>query len=240
MHDAIDDAQLRVPYVAAGSVLWEEGEEAAIVCNLSPGGLHLQLERVPRREVEVRFPLPDGGPPVRARVAVRWARRDVEEAAVSRPLTGCGLRFVALAPRDRERIERLVASHRDRPTPVAGINQPRSGLSRVPLLAPCVLAGGFGELEGRTCNLSVFGAYVAVAPPPDRDEVAELRVDLPSPVGRFVRRVTVTWRNPAKAHRPHVLPEGCGLRFEGLSTLDVRHLSRLVDERLHHAPRLDP
>ncbi len=67
-----------------------------------------------------------------------------------------------------------------------------------------------------------------------------LRIELPPPVGRFVRRVTVTWRNPAKAHRPHVLPAGCGVRFEGLSTLDVRHLSRLVDERLHRPPDLHP
>ena len=238
MHAEPESEQLRVPYVAAGRVLWEGGEEEAIVCDLSSRGLHLQLGRVPPREVEVRFPLPDGGPPVMARVAVRWFRRGVEEHAASRPLTGCGMSFVGLAASDRERIDRIVADYRSRPTPDVGVTQPRSGLSRIPLIAPCTLAGEFGELHGRTCNLSVFGVYAALASPPQRGEVAELRVELPPPVGSFVRRVTVAWRNPATTHRPHILPEGCGLRFEGLATLDVRHLSRLVDERLERLLRL--
>ena len=81
MHGASEDPQLRIPYVAAARVRWNGGEEAAIVCNLSAGGIHVELDREPPSEVGVRFPLPDGGPPVEARVAVQWTRHGLEEPA---------------------------------------------------------------------------------------------------------------------------------------------------------------
>jgi hypothetical protein len=68
-----------------------------------------------------------------------------------------------------------------------------------------------------------------VAPIPAVGEAVELRLVLPGDSEPFVRKATVTWRNPDAAERPHMLPAGCGLRFEDLSLADVRLLSQIVD-----------
>lgn len=232
MKDASDREQLRLPFVAASRLRRDDRWDAAMLCNLSSRGLYLHVDHPPRDATEVRFPLPDGGPPVTAVAEPRWTQRD---AAPWLPVR-CGLSFVELAGEDRDRILRLVDRFRTRPTPVLGIEQPHSGLLRVPLIVPCTLAGDFGEAAGKTCNLSVFGVYATLAPIPERGVVGRLRLELPSPIGRFEREVTVAWRNPEPRARPHTLPDGCGLRFEELSTLDIRRLWRLVEDHLARLP----
>lgn len=230
------NADLRVPFVAAGHLRSSAGERAALVCELSRDGLRLQVEESPTGEAEVRFPLPDGGPPVAARAVVRWTERRHDGAPAPLPVA-CGVELVGLSDADRERIARVVERYRKRPTPVLGIEQPRSGLLRVPFVEPCTLRGARGERRATTCNLSVFGAYVALDEPPAPGEELQFEIDLASPVGRFERRATVTWRHPESRYRPHTLPTGCGLRFEELTRHDLRQLSRFVDSRLEHLPR---
>ena len=220
--------QARIPYVAACTLHGAGGGRSALVRNLSSQGVYLHLEEVPEGEVELSFPLPDGGPPVRARAVARWTKEVGEEEAGKLPL-GSGFHFLDLPPADRGRIDRVVAEYLRRPTPLAGVSQPRSGAARIPLITSCRLAGAWGEASGHTCNFSIFGIYAAVAPIPAVGEAVELRLVLPGDSEPFVRKATVTWRNPDAAERPHMLPAGCGLRFEDLSLADVRLLSQIVD-----------
>lgn len=231
----VDPPEVRIPYVAACTLETAEGRRSALVRNLSPHGVYLHLEELPAGEVTLTFPLPDGGPPVRARAAVRWSKEVGEEAPGGLPV-GSGFRFVEIAPGDAARVERLVADHLRRPTPVAGVSQPQSGAARIPLIASCRLAGAWGEASGHTCNLSIFGVYAAVTPIPAVGERVELRLMLPGDSEPFVRHATVTWRNPETPARPHLLPAGCGLRFEDLSLGDVRLLSQIVDGYLALLP----
>lgn len=218
----------RIPYVAACTLDTAAGRRSALVRNLSAQGVYLHLEEVPDGEVGLSFALPDGGPPVHARAEVRWSK-GVEESEPGELPMGCGFRFVRIEPGDAERIERLVADHLRQPTPVAGVTPPRSGAARIPLIASCRLAGAWGEASGHTCNLSIFGVYAAVNPIPAVGERVELRLVVPGDSEPLVRRATVIWRNPEAPAKPHLLPAGCGLRFEDLSLADVRLLSQIVD-----------
>jgi len=229
-------APARVPYVAACELRTAAGSRSALIRNLSSGGIYVHLDEVPAGEAALHFPLPDGGPPVTVRAAARWAKESDEENAGELPM-GCGFRFIEVPAPVQERIDRVVAEHAAQPTPLAGVAQPLSGAARVPVIASCRLAGAFGEASGHTCNLSIFGVYVAVDPVPAEGEPVELRLMLPGDEEPFVRRATVTWRNPQAPPRPHLLPAGCGLRFEGLSLVDVRHLSSIVDGYLTRLPR---
>lgn len=234
----VDPPEVRIPYVAACTLETAAGRRSALVRNLSRHGVYLHLEEVPDGDVTLTFPLPDGGPPVRSRAAVRWSKEVGEEEPGKLPL-GSGFRFLDLAATDAARVERLVADHLRQPTPVAGVSQPQSGAARIPLIASCRLAGAWGEASGHTCNLSIFGVYAAVAPIPAVGERVELRLVLPGDSEPFVRRATVTWRNPEAPEKPHLLPAGCGLRFENLSLGDVRLLSQIVDGYLALLPRPD-
>jgi len=228
---------VRMPYVAASRLRWNGRRECALVCNLSSGGVFLHVDEPPRGEAEVRFPLPDGGEKIVARAAVRWVDRATAEGGTPLPVA-CGLGFVSITDQDRERILRQVDHYLALPTPVLGIAQPRSGLMRVQLVAPCTLRGEFGTIQGKTCNLGVFGVYAAIDPQLPVGTEAELRLRLPEPIGEFVASVTVSWRNSRSEVHRHVLPPGCGLRFEGLARPEIRNLVRLVDDRLSRMPRI--
>lgn len=223
-----DRAPVRIPFVAACTLQTATGRRSALVRNLSSQGLYVHLEEELEGEVELSFPLPDGGPPVRVRAVARWSKEVGEESTGPFPV-GCGFRFVDVAASDQGRIDRLVAAHASQPGSIAGITQPRSGAARVPLITSCRLAGAWGEASGHTCNLSIFGVYAAVAPIPEVGESVELRLVLPGDSEPFVHRATVTWRNPGMPARPHLLPAGCGLRFDDLGLGDIRLLAQIVD-----------
>jgi len=228
---------LRLPFVAGSELRWNARRDRALICNLSCGGVLAHVDRLPEGEVEVDFPLPDDGPPVHARAAVRWSGPAFAERSGFLPVA-CGLGFVEIEPEIRERIARLARRYRQQPVPAVGIAQPRSGILRVPLILPCRFRSeSTGVLRGKTCNVSAFGVYVTLERELELGSQGQLELDLPPPVGSFAPRVTVAWRNPDLEPRPHALPVGCGLRFEGLGRTELAALVRVVDELLAQVPR---
>ncbi|HSM13669.1 MAG TPA: PilZ domain-containing protein [Thermoanaerobaculia bacterium] len=226
---------LRIPYVARCTVHEGGRKRRGTICNLALNGLYIHLQPVPEGEVEVIFPLPDGGPPVAAIAEVTWANDAPPDGATAPPV-GCGVRFLELAPAERERIEALIEAFRRDPEPLVGLVQPRSGLTRVPLVVPCALVGGFGHATGATCNLSAQGIYAAVDRIPDVGESVEVSLELPRWPGRFDCAGVVTWQNLDRPESLHAFPPGCGLRFERLDGPRSRHLAALVDEYLAALP----
>jgi len=226
---------LRIPYVARCTVSDGRRRLRGTICNLALSGLYVHIDPIPDGEVEVAFPLPDGGPPVMAGVEVTWINDAPPENVLSPPI-GCGVRFTELAPAERERLEALVDAFQQSPEPLVGLVQPRSGLTRVPLVAPCTLVGSFGHAAGATCNLSAQGVYAAVDRIPEVGETVDVSLDLPGWPGRFDSPAVVTWQNLDLPNNPHSFPPGCGLRFEGLDERGARFLIGLVDQYLASLP----
>jgi hypothetical protein len=231
LSDGTEAANVRMPFVARCEIRQGERVAQGLICNFSAHGCFLHLDPIPSGEFDVVFPLPDGGPPVAARVAVKWVHQGGLVTAASLP-PGCGVRFVLMTPEDRRRVESLVETYRGQAALPVGAELPESPAARVPLLAPCTLRGDFGEARGSTCNLSMFGVYVAVDPIPPAGARVWASLALPRKRAPFELWATVTWTNlgPPTWDRP--LPPGCGLRFEGLGMTDMRFLAQLVDEHL--------
>jgi hypothetical protein len=230
-----ESSRARVPYVARCDVHVFGSVLPGLVCDLSPFGCFVHVEPPPSGEFELRFPLPDGGPPVDATVSVTWTRTELPESAAAPPI-GCGVRFVLMSQEDRRRVEALVETFRRSGSSLLGAEQLYSEAVRVPMIAPCRLSGEFGTAGGRTCNLSIFGVYAAVEPIPPAGAKVEVELWLPGRATPLARKATITWRNggPPSWERP--LPPGCGVRFDDLSLKDVRFLSGLIDECLAQPP----
>jgi len=235
VHRQPDSGFARIPYV--GSCVVEAGgtTRLGLICNLSLLGLYLQIDPVPEGDVRVRFALPDGGPQIDAGASVTWLNTGPARAVGGLP-SGCGLRFIEIGPRDLHRISILVAGYCAKPSPLVGVTQPRSRAARVPLVAPCTVAGEFGTVSGHLCNLSVFGFYAAIDPAPPAGEIVTATIELPGIAAPFERRASPRWWNPDRPDRPHPLPAGCGFRFEDLTLADIRVLSRIVDDYLARLP----
>lgn len=231
MSEGTEAADVRMPFVTRCEIRQGDRIAAGLICNFSAHGCFLHVDPIPSGELDLTFSLPDGGPPVAARVAVQWVNEGGLATASSLPV-GCGLRFVLMAPSDRWRVEALVETYRGQSALPVGAETPESPAARVPLIAPCTLRGDFGEARGSTCNLSMFGVYAAVDPIPGVGERVWASLALPRKRTAFEQWATVTWRSdgPPTWHRP--LPPGCGLRFEGLGMTDMRYLSQLVEEHL--------
>lgn len=221
----------RVPYIAACTVRMEGREVRGLICNLSVLGLYVQVDPVPDQDLELLFNLPDGGEPIEATASVTWVNDVPPDSMIALPV-GCGLRFLEMAPADHQRVERVVRAFQAQPEPLVGLAQPRSGLVRVPWISPCTVTGAFGSARGTTCNLSAAGVYVAVEPVPEVGQKVSVSLALPRHRKAFQRDAVVTWQNLERPDRPHAMPPGCGLRFEGLSDPDRALLSSLVSEYL--------
>ncbi len=226
----------RVPFLAGAVLRQAERKDCAVVGNLSSGGLLFYAGQVPNGDLELKFPLPDDGPPIRVRAVPRWSRPRIEADGEMSPAV-CGVRFVDMTPEDRARIDRQIDEYLEQPTPIHGLKQPRSGLARIPIVLACSLEGEFGSLRGTICNLNVSGVYVAMRDELELGTTARLRVQLPDPIGRIEKRVTVTWSNACAEERPHILPPGHGFRFDDLTRAEIRQLVRLVDAYLARIPR---
>jgi hypothetical protein len=103
----------------------------------------------------------------------------------------------------------------------------------------CQLDGKGGPRFGLICDLSVLGLYVALDPVPELHETftlcfALLTDDLPVMVD-----AVVTWRNPAQGHKIDELPPGCGLRFVGLDSKDLKRIQGLVTACALGSPKAD-
>ena len=230
-----DTGFTRVPYVARCRISNAGRRRHGTICNVSKLGVYVHVEPVPEGEVEIVFGLPDGGTAVEAGAQVTWVN-DVPPENVTALPVGCGLRFTVVAPEDRQRIEELVEAFRREPEPLIGLAQPTTGRIRIPYVAPCTLVGPFGISQGSTCNLSSHGIYAAVDRIPDVGSTLEVAVRLPGRRDPFEREGVVTWQNLDRPERPHALPPGCGIRFEGLSLQDEQELAELVNEYLASLP----
>jgi PilZ domain len=220
----------RVPYVARCEMRVNGALVEGLVCDVSPFGCFVNVEPPIEGEFDIKFPLPDGGPPAEARAAVTWVRSEPPVAA-GLPV-GVGVRFVLMSQLDRRRVSTLVEAFIRVPSSLLGAEQPYSQAVRVPLIAPCALVGEFGTAHGKTCNLSIFGVYAAVEPIPPAGAPVEIEIELPRRERPFVKRAMVTWRNEEAPTWERPLPAGCGVRFDDLSLKDVRYLSSLVEEFL--------
>lgn len=193
----------------------EHGQQlAALVIpgTLSLEALDLMLERLtPRLEIGRGAVLVIAPPRVRAHLAglrergVCWA--------VWEPYDAAELRFgvgAALASEDSL--------------------EPRRGL-RVPIRLPVQLRIDEREREGEIVNLSMGGAYVALADPPELDASVGLRF----PIGERLleTQARVAHRQP-EPQPGHAVPgPGMGLAFGGLPASDERLLDGFVRERVN-------
>jgi hypothetical protein len=97
----------RAPFVASVRQRCGEHVQLALAQNLGEHGM--ELKRLPSQlpqviaPLELMFELPDGGGVIRARATVVFDRREGAYRTT-------GVRFAALAPADRDRILRYLAS----------------------------------------------------------------------------------------------------------------------------------
>jgi uncharacterized protein (TIGR02266 family) len=228
---------VRIPFVQRCEIDASGRRAAGLTCNLSVLGLYLNVESPPPvgTELSVRFLLPDGGVPVAASASVTWSNEDPPERITDLP-TGCGLRFSAMAPQDRGRIESLVAAFLREPAPAVGLSQPASGRVRIPFVARCSLLTGSGVVGGDICNLSDLGVYVATAATLAIEERLVLSFELPGHPGPFTRRARVAWANPEVPRAPRALPAGYGFEFLDLSEREQGLLAANIAEYLAQLP----
>lgn len=225
----------RVPFAGVCEVVQAGAHQRALLCNLSILGVYLHTESPPARnsEIELRFDLPDGGPPVVAGATVTWVNDAPLDGTSDMP-RGFGARFLAAAPEDVRRIANLVANFVSDPHPQyqVGVGMPPSGKARVPFVAPCTFGSDGREFRGTLCNLSTLGAFATLDRLPRLGEKGQVRFGVPGIAGDFKVDASVAWINPEYPRRMRALPPGCGLAFENLSPLDEAILSTVVESYL--------
>lgn len=226
----------RVPFVQSCTLEIDGVETSGMMCNLSVLGTFVDVEPLPapKRDGTLRFLLPDDGPPVSTGIRVAWVNEDLQPSPQALP-RGCGLRFVSLAAEEVRRISAVVEAFESNPNPGAAEGEP-GRTTRVPFVAQCALAGSFGVLRGRVCNVSSNGIYVAAEPVPEEGTKLIAAFPLPGIEGLFERVGVVAWRNVEGADRMRALPVGCGVRFANLSPEDEKLLQDLVDAYLAGLP----
>ncbi|HSM13653.1 MAG TPA: PilZ domain-containing protein [Thermoanaerobaculia bacterium] len=226
----------RIPFVQSCTLEVEGVESPGMMCNLSVLGSFVDVEPLPRPKTEgmLRFRMPDGGAPVSTRVRIAWVNEAMAESPRALP-RGCGLRFLGLDAAEVRRITDLVAAFEADPMP-SGLNVDPARTTRVPFVAQCALAGPFGVLRGRVCNVSSQGVFVACDPVPELGAKVIAAFPLPGLDGLFERMGLVAWRNVEGEERTRALPVGCGVRLVNLSAEDERRLQRVVDDYLAGLP----
>lgn len=116
--------------------------------------------------------------------------------------------------------------------------QPRSGFTRIPFVADCTVEIHGVPFHGLICNLSVLGAYLHLDPMPDSGTPVTVRFVLPDGGPPLAAAATISWQNEQGTRGDAAsapggagpLPAGCGVRFTGLTALDIRRLVGLVAE----------
>jgi hypothetical protein len=106
------------------------------------------------------------------------------------------------------------------------VNQPPSGLRRVPLLRRCVLQGPGVHTVGILCNLSFRGAYLAVGTPPKIGERVLVSFQLPWWDDLLAIDALVCWDNSER--RASGLPAGCGVEFLAPTWKDQARIESVV------------
>jgi len=226
----------RIPFVQSCTLEVDGVESPGMMCNLSVLGSFVDVEPLPHPLTEgtLRFGIPDGGLPVATRVRIAWVNEAMEENPRSLP-RGCGLRFLDLDAAQVRRVNELVAAFEADPMP-SGLEADPARTTRVPFVAQCAIAGPFGVLRGRVCNVSSQGIFVAVDPVPEIGAKVIAAFPLPGGEGLFERMGLVAWRNVEGPERTRALPVGCGVRLVNLSAADERRLQKVVDDYLAGLP----
>lgn len=123
----------------------------------------------------------------------------------------------------------LLTSSRVKPSqPPAGEPEQRDA-SRMELEVPIGLEGDNRFFTGTTDDLSRGGLFVATDDP--LQVGTELRLSFVLPDGyRVSARAAVAWVRVPR-YRPHELPAGMGIQFEGLGPEDERAIAHYLEER---------
>jgi hypothetical protein len=102
---------LRIPFVQRCVLQGMQGTRDALICDLSAAGLYVAIDPVPEVETLFRLALQlPGDDPLDADATVAWRNVGPNPRIPELPV-GCGLRFIDLSTRDRERIEGLVKAY---------------------------------------------------------------------------------------------------------------------------------
>jgi Tfp pilus assembly protein PilZ len=226
-------ASVRVPFVHGCLLTTRSRTRGGLVCNLSVLGVYVTLdEPLPERgdHVHLLVQLPGTNPVLEADTVVTWQNRAPASGADSLP-AGVGLRFVALAPVYKERVDGLVQSHQT----TAGANDlvqpnmPHAGPRRVPCVQRCSFESRAGRVDTLLCNISRLGAYVTIDPAPEKGEAVKVTFEAPTDGTSLELSAVVAWRNPPERKGVDPLAPGCGVRFVDLSTEDERRLQALLE-----------
>ena len=108
------------------------------------------------------------------------------------------------------------------------LNQPHTGVWRIPFVQRCDLETGRGPIEGLVCNLGTRGAYVSLDDVPELRERVRISFPFPGTDLRLSVEAEVAWRNSRQALLAKALPPGCGLKFVTLSPTDEGRIRELV------------
>ncbi len=104
---------------------------------------------------------------------------------------------------------------------------------------PPRIAGGYATeirlpdqvLQGYIYNISVTGAFLETATPPERDEAMHLSFQLPNQSEPFACRAVSTWRVLPHESAAMRSPPGCGVRFLDLTPRQNAILEDLVERK---------
>ena len=111
------------------------------------------------------------------------------------------------------------------------LNQPYSNVVRVPYVQRCRLAAGARVRKALICNVSVLGVYVTLDEPlPDLGAELEVSFTLPGDPDPIRSAAAVIWQNREPERKLDSLPQGCGLKFTGLSPADRERLAALTKD----------
>lgn len=211
-------------------------ETEALICNLSTAGAYITFLRLTKAAipetgqiVRLAFLLPGDATPFECE-AVVGTRNTRDRIEVGGSPRGCELRFAALAPSDRARIQDLVDDYRNTPNPRIAVAAPHSGFMRIPYVEPCLLVGDSGSWEGVLCNLSSVGAYVTLDPAPPAGCRARLYFKTPDKEEPLSIQCEVAWLNPDASPRATDLPAGCGVQFTDLDESARAEIELLILE----------
>jgi hypothetical protein len=99
----------RIPYVQRCRLQGPMGEREGLICDLSVRGVYVALEPIPalQESFTLSFELMTDELPLVVPSVVTWRNAGQGQKVMDLP-PGCGLQFVALEARDRDRIDRLV------------------------------------------------------------------------------------------------------------------------------------
>jgi hypothetical protein len=136
-----------------------------------------------------------------------------------------GIRWVVFAPYDASELRFAVVAA----LASGAVLEPRSGL-RVPIRLPATVCHTGCARSGEITNLSVGGAYLTLAEPPEPG--AALSIEFPIGERMLSVQAVVAHRSDGVQPGPNGSPAGMGVAFSGLAPLEARLVEGFVRERI--------